>query len=76
MEMQKVRIGMDGKYSCFDAFAFDANNPVIYLTGWKLNNNAENWTFCKRNVIGEPVCMLSQVMNGRVDQKLYDRCET
>jgi hypothetical protein len=33
MEMQKVRMGMDGKYSDFDAPAFDAINPIIHLTG-------------------------------------------
>ena len=57
MEMQKVRIGMDGKYSGFDAIAFDANNPKMNLAGWKMNNKAENRSFCKRIVICEPVCM-------------------
>ena len=33
MEMQKVRIGMDRKYSGFDALAFEANNPKCIYQG-------------------------------------------
>jgi hypothetical protein len=69
MEMQKVRMEMDGKISGFDAPAFEAK-PRDCLTGYKLNNNAENWTFCKRIVTSEPYARVSLIMNGSMDQTL------
>jgi hypothetical protein len=67
MEMQKVRMGTDGKISGFDAPAFEAN-PVNYLTGYKMNHNAEDLFFCKRLVISGPCTGVSRIMNDRVDK--------